>query len=150
MSSRYKSEVMMKVQAQGSAAGTYEANRQNMPGINEENDSPAGSPSGRAPRRGERAGKGKGGLWPPGFHPLPFQALRASFPEGKPTHVRFEAHVGLIDERISGQMTLSVRTSPPEVRGAPRSGGGMSSRYKSKMMIKVQAQGSVQGTYEAD
>ena len=46
MSSRYKSEVMMKVQAQGSADSTYEADRQNMPGKNEENGKQAGSPLG--------------------------------------------------------------------------------------------------------
>ena len=34
----------------------------------------------------------------PPFPLLPFQALRASFPEGKPTLVRFEAIAGLTDE----------------------------------------------------
>ena len=43
-----------------------------------------------------------------GIPSLPFQALRASFPEGKPTHVRFEAHVGLTDQRNLGQLTQSA------------------------------------------
>ena len=48
--------------------------------------------------------------WPvaAGIPSLPFQALRASFPEGKPTHVRFEAHVGLTDQRNLGQLTQSA------------------------------------------
>ena len=40
-----------------------------------------------------REGFPSGGLWPPGFHHLPFQALRASFPEGKPIRGTFEAFV---------------------------------------------------------
>ena len=58
-----------------------------------------------------------GGRWPPGFHPLPFQALRASFPEGKPSRETFEtftmktvrhqphfhmAYMRLTDKRNSG------------------------------------------------
>ena len=58
-----------------------------------------------------------------GIPSLPFQALWASFPEGKPTHVRFEAHGGLTDETYSGQMTLSVRKSPLREGGSPKRWG---------------------------
>ena len=90
------------------AQGTCEANRQNMPGKNEENGKQAGSPAGNTATAVRGQVKEIGGPWPPGFHPLPFQALRASFPEGKPTHVRFEAHVGLTDQRNLGQLTQSA------------------------------------------
>ena len=79
-----------------------------------------GSPSGELRDSGERASKRNGGLWPPGFHFLPFQALRASFPGGKPARVRFEAHVGLIDEKVLGTNDSNGKSEPPEVRGAPR------------------------------
>ena len=58
--------------------------------------------------------------------------------------------MGLTDERNLGQMTLSVRTSPPKCGGLRECGGGMSSRYKSEVMMKVQAQGSADSTYEAN
>ena len=107
----------------------------------------------------------------PQFPSLPFQALRASFPEGKPSRVRFEEHVGLTDERNLGQL----RKSLPEVRAGAEGDGGAVLSYKSKVSLKVnlsrrgaakrrrgcltckskmrkkvQAQGSAHGTYEAD
>jgi len=57
----------------------------------------------------------------PQFPSLPFQALRASFPEGKPSRVRFEEHVGLTDERNLGQLTLSVNADLPE-KASPKFG----------------------------
>ena len=71
-----------------------------MPGKNEENGKQAGSPAGNTATAVRGQVKEIGGPWPPGFHPLPFQALRASFPEGKPARARFETHVGLTDEKV--------------------------------------------------
>ena len=56
----------------------------------------------------------------------------------------------LTDETYSCYLTLSLKRGLPEVRGAPQSGEGMSSRYMTKMTQTVCGKGSIPGTYEAN
>ena len=79
MLSRYKSKMRKMVHAQGSAARTYEADDETYSGkvpLSVRCELSLG----RAPQRGERASKGKGGLWPLGFHPCPFRPFGPTKP----------------------------------------------------------------------
>ena len=93
-------------------------------GTNDSIHKQEGSPSGELRDSGERALKKLTAVGRRDSIPCPFRPFGPASPRGKPARGRFEAHVGLTDQRNSGQMTLSVRTSPPKCGGLREAVGG--------------------------